>query len=442
MRKGIYRSIKHAMILAFALSFGQKLAAQTVPGSGFDAIDYAITITPDIPNKSLSGESVITVEVTDKAQSEFAFSAFDLPIERATVNGQKARIQCDKTALMIVSPKPIKKGATARISISYQGRPKQGVIFGADYAYSDYFACSWTPCLQDKPGDKAKVAISIIAKAGQDTQSIGTVNVLRPQGSSLVQYNWTSATPYSNYLFSFAVGRYNRVALSPRLDVANLTQQTPDQVRALFGTTPDMVAFFEERSGVPMPVGHYTQLLTPGDDAQEAATYSTMGQNQITPILKDPTDDWVIAHELAHLWWGNGVTCESWDQFWLNEGITSFMVAAWKEHRHGRAAYDAEMDHARDRVKRAVDRGYDKPLTFAGPYPSLGTRRAIQYSKGALFMDALRRELGDGPFWQALRTYTRQYMGKTVNSRDFQRAFEVSSGRDLSALFKAWVYTA
>jgi hypothetical protein len=100
------------------------------------------------------------------------------------------------------------------------------------------------------------------------------------------------------------------------------------------------------------------------------------------------------------------------------------------------------MDQARNRVKRAANQGYDKPLTYAGPYPNLGTRRAIQYSKGALFMDALRRELGDDPFWKALRSYTRHYMSKTVNSRDFRRAFEASSGRDLSILFKTWVYTA
>jgi aminopeptidase N len=437
---------KWIILFAFILGLSSDAIAQTasnvVPGTGFDAIDYTITITPDIPGKHLSGRSLITVEVTDKPQNEFAFSAFDLSIEQATINSQKARIKRDKTALIIVSPKPIGKGATARIALSYQGRPKQGVIFGADYAYSDYFACSWTPCLQDKPGDKAKVAISIIAKAGEDTQSIGTVNVSRRQGSSLVQHDWTSATPYSNYLFSFAVGRFGRVALSPRLDVANLTEQTPDQVRALFGTTPDMVAFFEDKSGVTLPVETYTQVLTLGHDAQEAASYSTIGLEEITPILKDPTDDWVIAHELAHLWWGNGVTCKSWDHFWLNEGITSFMVAAWKEHRHGRKAYDAELDHARDRVKGAADKGYDKALTYKGPYPSLGTRRAIQYSKGALFMDALRTALGDKVFWSALRTYTSQYMGKTVDSQDFQRVFETTSGKDLSALFNSWVYTA
>lgn len=62
----------------------------------------------------------------------------------------------------------------------------------------------------------------------------------------------------------------------------------------------------------------------------------------MTPVLADPTDDWVIVHELAHQWWGNLISCATWQDFWLNEGITTFMTAAWKEHRFGRAAYDAE----------------------------------------------------------------------------------------------------
>ncbi len=416
--------------------------AQTVPGTGFDAQDYAITITPDIPNKSIKGESLITVIVTDKAQSNFAFSAFDLPIQQATINGKKATIQRDKKALIVTSPETIAKGSKAQIALSYKGRPTQGVIFGNDYAYSDYFACSWTPCLQDKPGDKARVRISIITLDGYDTQAVGYRAPLKNLGSKQVRHDWDSRFEFSNYLFSFAVGRFDRVSISPRLDIANLARQTPDQVRALFGTTPDMVAFFEDKSGVPLPVERYTQLLTPEHAAQEAASYSAIGLPEISLILKDPQEDWVIAHELAHLWWGNGVTCKNWDHFWLNEGITTFMVAAWKEHRRGRAAYDAELDHARKSYNRAKGLGYDKPLTSKGPYPNLGVRRSIQYSKGALFMDALRRELGEEPFWAGLKIYTKQYMGKTVESRDLQMAFERSSGKDLSALFNAWVYSA
>jgi aminopeptidase N len=147
----------------------------------------------------------------------------------------------------------------------------------------------------------------------------------------------------------------------------------------------------------------------------------------------------VIVHELAHQWWGNLVTARTWQHFWLNEGITTFMTAAWKEHRFGAAAYRAELDIARARLARARAAGWDRPLAFAGAYPDLRTRRAIQYSKGALFMDHLRTTLGDQAFWAGLKSFTRRHAGGSVTSDDFQRAMEQVAGRDLSAMFKHWV---
>lgn len=156
--------------------------------------------------------------------------------------------------------------------------------------------------------------------------------------------------------------------------------------------------------------------------------------------LADPKEDWLIAHELAHQWWGNLVTCESWADFWLNEGITTFMVAAYKERRWGRADYDREMALLRARLERAKATGNDFPIAYAGEYPSLSVKRAITYGKGALFMDELRRELGEEDFWAALKRFTRLYAGKTATSRDFQRVFEQIGGKDLAPLFDQWVY--
>jgi hypothetical protein len=116
------------------------------------------------------------------------------------------------------------------------------------------------------------------------------------------------------------------------------------------------------------------------------------------------------------------------------------MTAAWKESRWGRDRYDREMELARRRVDAAVKEGFDVPLAWSGEYPSLRTRRAIAYSRGALFMDQLRRDLGEQVFWKALRTFTRRFAGQSVTSRDFQRAFEEVSGRDLSTIFDRWVY--
>ena len=134
------------------------------------------------------------------------------------------------------------------------------------------------------------------------------------------------------------------------------------------------------------------------------------------------------------------MTCATWRDFWLNEGFATFMTAAWKQHRFGEAAYQAELDRARERVKRVAGLGFDKPLAWSGDYPSLSARRAVQYSKGALFLDRLRSHLGEAAFWNGIRAYTRRFAGRTVRSSDFERAMTEAGGRDLSPLFREWVY--
>jgi aminopeptidase N len=211
-------------------------------------------------------------------------------------------------------------------------------------------------------------------------------------------------------------------------------------LRKAFAPTVQMVKFFEDKSGVALPQRSYAQVLVPGDIAQEKVNFSLLGSGLLDAMEKDPREDWAIAHELAHQWWGNSLTSIDLSHFWLNEGITVFMVAAWKEQRGGRDAYDREIRLARESVDAAKQAGVDRRLTSREPYPSLSLRRAIQYSKGALFMDRLRGELGDEVFWRAFRAYTRAHVGQSVTSTDLQRAFERASGRDLSRLFAAWVF--
>ncbi len=216
--------------------------------------------------------------------------------------------------------------------------------------------------------------------------------------------------------------------------------ESPTSLRSKFRDTPRMLAFLQGRAGVPLPHEVYTQVLVAGSEAQEKSSFALIGAEVLDPILEDPTEDWVIVHELAHQWWGNLVTCRDWSQFWLNEGMATFLVAAYKEQRWGRPAYERELGLWRERWKEAKDAGFDVPLAYAQPYPSLRVRRAIQYSKGALFLDTLRARLGDRAFWKGIAAFTRNHAGGTVTSADFQGAMQGASGVDLFPLFRKWVY--
>jgi len=116
------------------------------------------------------------------------------------------------------------------------------------------------------------------------------------------------------------------------------------------------------------------------------------------------------------------------------------MTAAYKEQRWGRTAYDREIAVARRAWDAAKAAGMDEPLSWTGTYPTLRDKRRIAYGKSMVFLDALRSELGDEMFWRGVRRYTQDNAGRSVTAADLQKAFETASGRDLSPIFKTWVY--
>jgi aminopeptidase N len=418
------------------------------PARDIDVLHYALTVTPDFDRRSISGESQISFRSQRDALAEVRFSANSLTVDRATMRGEAVRVSRANEEIVMTLPRPLARGQTAALTIAFHGVPARGLVFGTRSVYTSYFTCDWMFCVQDRPGDKATIELTVVVPKGMTSVGVGARGSVAPAAAGpgdpgdFDAYTSRETRPYSSYLYGFAAGDFHVVSeRQANVELVYLSETAPpERLRTLFASTGAMVRFFEEKAGVGLPHGRYVQVHAPGTAAQEADAFSVIGDDMVSPILDNPQEDWVIAHELAHQWWGNLVTCADWNEFWLNEGITTFMVAAWKEHRWGRASYDREMELARQRVDAAARAGTSVPLTSPGPFPSLSARRAIAYSKGALFMDRLRRDLGEEKFWAGLRSFTRTYAGTTVVSRDFQRTFERASGRDLGALFNEWVY--
>lgn len=412
------------------------------PGDGYDITSHDLQLEPDFVSQQLSGDQNIAFRATTKL-SELAFTGNAMIIDNAVIDGMRVKVEYRGTETVFVLPEPMQSGEKAVLRLRYHGKPKRGVNFDGNSVFTSYFACDWMFCAQDAPGDKAMIAMELMLPVGMESLGTGSFigfGIKPLQGKAF--HRWWSKQAYSAYVYGFAAGPYTRLSSKQGgIEITSLASaDLADRLPAMQAAVEPMVRFLSDKAGLPPPAGRYAQLLVAGSEAQEAATYSVLGTDYVDADLADPANAWVQVHELAHMWWGNLVTCESWQDFWLNEGITTFMTAAWKEHRFGKQAYDAELDIARKRLAKVTEAGWDRPLAFAGPYPSLGTRRAIQYSKGALFMDALRTQLGDTAFWAGLKAYTIAHQGGTVTSRDFQRAMEQASGRDLSALFTTWVY--
>jgi aminopeptidase N len=169
-----------------------------------------------------------------------------------------------------------------------------------------------------------------------------------------------------------------------------------------------------------------------------------LSERNLGELVQDRHEDWLIVHELIHSWWGNRITCRSWNDFWLNEGLTTFLQAAFKEVKWGRAAYEKEIANARRRYDDARRTGKERALSFEGWKTPPDASGPITYSKGALVFELLRRRLGEQAFWSGLRAYTLAGAATKggVTSEDLERAMEVASGQKLKPLFDACVYGA
>lgn len=429
------------LLLAVPVTPGVSAAPPETAGGGFDVVRYEVVLKPDLSTQALSGRETIVVKaVADIVRLVFSPNA--LHIDNATLDGKPVTPSSTAAGIVFDLTDPLRAGGSATLRFDYAGTPARGLHRTGSGLYTSYFACDWMVCLQDAPGDKADFALDLTLPQGMESLGVGVALPRRDLPDGLVLHRWRSVRPYSPYLFGFAAGPFGKFTAAPETGAFAYLDGTGSShdIATAFQQTPLIAAFFADKAGVPLPDRRYAQLLVDGDAAQEAASFSIIGAAQLQRDLDDPESGWIIAHELAHQWWGNLVTCASWQDFWLNEGIATFMVAAWKEHAYGVASYREEMDRARNRLQTAREQGFDMPLAWRGKYPSLGVRRSVQYSKGALFLDHLRTQLGDAVFWRGIKTYTRKHAGGTVSSRDFQVAMQHASGRDLQPLFAQWVY--
>jgi len=408
----------------------------------FDVTSYDVEITPDFDSKSISGTERIRFTSLADGLDTINFSANTLTVY-ASINGDSMvsqEIVGDRRVFHL--PEPVAKGEAATLLVTFRGMAPKGLVFDGRTVSANYFTCDYMICDQDRTADRAHLSLALTLARDMVSIAPGRLQRTTPAASGMKTMHWRTTQPRSAYLFGFAAGDFQRITLpshKPTLDVLTIAAPAA-QVQDMFADTRRMLEFFEHKAGVPFPGNTYTQVLVRGSEAQEAASHAVIGLPEIEPILKDPHEDWVIAHELAHQWWGNAITCADWSELWLNEGLVVFMVAAYKEQRWGKADYARELELANKRWQAARDQGFDVPLSWKGKYPSLRMKRAMAYAKSVIFLDTLRSNLGEDIFWRALKRYTRDNFNRTVTATDLQRAFETESRQDLTAQFNHWVF--
>lgn len=435
------------LLLLFSLlciqSFAAGASAQSGAAASFDVLHYDAQVAPDIAGKTVTGKVLIRfVSRVDKLAA-VEFNCGDLRIDAVREKKETQKFTRGDGRLSISLSRPAKAHETREIEIEYHGTPRRGIRFypEREQVYTVFSTSQWLVCV-DAPDDRATLSLNLVVPAHLRTVANGRLASRRNLASNKIIYRWRQEIPVPTYIFGFAAGRFRTVTEKRgRVQLRYLaTQYSDDELRRIFRDTADMISFYEDRAGVRYADATYTQVLAPGRIDQEMSGFTVMHENYGRAVLANERDVWLGAHELAHQWWGNMVTCRDWRHFWLNEGMATFMAAAYKEHRFGREEYLREIESNRKNYQKVHDAGLDKSLVFPDWLNPTAEDRTLVYDKGAYVLHLLREDLGERAFWAGIRQYTRAYFGKSVTTPDFQTAMEQASGKNLAGFFSRWVY--
>ena len=366
-----------------------------------------------------------------------------------SLNGPKLNIELDRTYGF---------DDTLTLSIDYIARPKKGLYFVQnDQSYPNKNVQAWTQGegmdnhnwvpLWDYPNDRSTFEVILTVDTPYTAVSNGEFMGMIDNGITRT-FHWHEHFPMVSYLISFVIGDFRRIEdrygdLSIGYWVT--PEYSDDDAFRSFSRSPEMVAYFNELTGIPYPYEKLDQIII--DDfmwgGMENITLihqssRTMHTDRARP---DHTSDGLVAHEIAHQWFGNMLTTRNWANAWLNEGFATFLTYAWQEYDMGRDAAEYGRRWMLSSVRWA-DQSSPRPMVQYYYVSDMDLFDSNIYAKGALVLNMLRQMLGYDAFWRTVKHYAKEYQHKNVESQDLKRIFEDVTGQNLEWFFDQWVYTA
>jgi aminopeptidase N len=411
---------------------------------GYDVAAYDLEVEWLPESTSIDGTATITLTPTE-ALDTFNLDLEGLAVEQVTVDGTAAEFRHDGHELRI-DPAPVLDAGTAtRVVVDYGGTPTP-IRVGTDVFRVGWHAdgrdafvvsepagaASWFPA-NDHPVDKARFRFTVTVPSDLTVIANGLRQAVTETGDGRTVFEYEAGDPMATYLASVVVGDLVFVEDTTASGLplrSAYPRRLADAAAIDFADTADMIATFEEHFG-PYPFETYGHVVA--DEALgfalENQTVSIFGSDLVTGR---GAIDAVVAHELAHQWFGNAVSPATWMDVWLNEGIANYAEWLWGESSGGPSIEQAaEATHAR------ADFGV--PPGDPGPDELF---QATVYLRGGLALYALSQEIGPDAFGRLLPMWVERHGGGVASTADLQALAEELSGRDLEAFFDAWVYGA
>lgn len=406
------------------------------------------------------------------ALTSLPFNTLGIRYDRVTVNGKPVTYTIDTTRQMMHVRMPAQAAAGARLAVefTYSVKPERGIYFmrpdkGYPHLTPEIWSQGemidnrrWFPTW-DEPNQKTPSELIVTVPAGWTVVANGYLKA-HNHAAGRETWDWNSPHPKSTYLIAFAAGplsehhttlgraRDGNVAQfgNGAMPVDSYVQPRYANLNALcFGNTNDIVAYFQQIIGVKFPWEKYDQTtaerFTYGGMENASATIQT--DRAIHPQVENlerPCDG-LVAHELAHQWWGDDVTMADWSNTWINEGYATYFQELWSEKRFGEAQFEYERYNAQQ-AYFGETKNYYRPIVDYYYNDPLDLFDASGYPRPGEVLHMLRYMYGDHRFFKALHDYLLQYQYKNADTHQFFAAIDKSLGQNLGWFENEWFYRA
>ncbi len=442
---------KHLLPTPVNLIPGRKYARDRL----IDIQHLKLNVTPDFTARTVSGTAMLSFKPIARPLAKLELDAVDLRIESVTCAGATlSEHEATGRKLVLTFSPPVPANAEASVMVKYSAQPERGLYFRTPemgYKKGDTQVWSqgeaelhrfWFPSY-DYPNERFTSEVVCHAPDGMEVISNGHLVSKEKGAAGLTSWHWLQDKPHVNYLVALAAGYFHKI--EDKVGTLPLAMFVPPsetaQAANAFRDTKAIIDFFQQETGVPFAWDKYYQVychdFIAGGMENTSCTFLAAGLlfNDKTQQLR--TLHRLDAHETAHQWFGDLVTCRDWSHLWLNEGFASFYTLLYEEKKNGRDAMlhdlwrEAQEVFAANDTRPTVWRDYEDPMQ------QFDTR---VYPKGAWILHMLRSQLGPDLYRLCIKTYLERHRGQVVSTDALHDVIEEVSGLSFDQFFDQWLY--
>jgi aminopeptidase N len=429
-----------------------------VPDRPFELHHIKLEVRPDFGKEIIDGTAYLRLKAKRNGVRTVALNIRDLNVVSVKLRrGKELRFSQEGDYLLVEMPSASKRGEDYELRVKYHGHPRKGLYFRKPDVEQpsrptqlwtqgeDEDSRYWFPCI-DTPAQKLTSEVIATVPPGMTAISNGRLVGVKKLSSGMSTYHWLQDKPHSVYLISLVVGEY--VELRDKAGEVPLYYYVykgrEEDAKRSFSETPRMLKFFEEKTGYKYPWAKYSQVVVNefifGGMENTSATTLTDTTLHDERAHLDFSSVHLVAHELAHMWFGDLLTCKHWKHGWLNESFATYFQLLYTEQSRGKDEFLMELLKDLEEYLEEYNKHYARPIVTHTYETASELFDRHLYEKGSLVLHMLRAKLGDDDFFRSIGRYVVDNAFSSVETAHLAAAVEETTGMNVDEFFDQWLY--